>query len=217
MSVARDFEDVRDSLRRLARAKPKVFGAEGHRFILNEPLSEQDVLTFEKEHGIRLPQDYRDFITRLGNGGAGPDYGLFPLGYRDGDLESPLQPWTEGHGFVGVLSQPFEFDSPWNDTSGLPNFDPTDERQDEFDQQMDAFEKRYWSSALMNGAFPICHRGCALRLWLVVTGDEAGHVWYDGRADYTGLSPVLTKDGSRASFSSWYFEWLDSCLEQISM
>jgi len=103
-----------------------------------------------------------------------------------------------------------------NYTTGLPDFDPTDERQDEFDQQMDAFEKRYWSSSLMNGVLPICHRGCALRVWLVVTGSEAGHVWYDGRADYTGLSPLLTKDGVRASFSSWYLEWLESCLEQIS-
>ena len=27
----------------------------------------------------------------------------------------------------------------------------------------------------MSGAFPICHMGCALRIWLVVSGDVARH------------------------------------------
>jgi hypothetical protein len=49
----------------------------------------------------------------------------------------------------------------------------------------------------------------------VVSGKETGHVWRDGRADYTGLSPVLLQDGSCASFSSWYSEWLDGCLSKI--
>jgi hypothetical protein len=62
---------------------------------------------------------------------------------------------------------------------------------------MTAFEKRYWHSSVMNGALPICHKGCALRIWLVVSGGEAGNVWYDGRADYTGIAPVLMRDGRR--------------------
>jgi len=204
---------VRDSLRRLARAKIDLFGANGHGFILNKPVSERAVQAFESQHAIRLPQDYRDFMTQVGNGGAGPDYGLFPLGYADGGLD--LKPWSEGDGFVGTLSQPFQFTDSWNDTSGLPDLNPTPEHEEEADRMMAVFEERYWSSALMNGAFPICHRGCALRLWLVATGAEAGHVWRDGRADFSGLSPLLTKDGSRATFSSWYLEWLESCMEQI--
>jgi hypothetical protein len=35
-------------------------------------------------------------------------------------------------------------------------------------------------------------------------GEESGNVWFDGRADYSGLSPVSLKNGSRATFSSWY-------------
>ena len=65
----------------------------------------------------------------------------------------------------------------------------------------------------MNGAMPICHKGRALRVWLVITGPESGQLWEDGRADYTGLFPLLLKDGSRATFSSWYGEWLVDALQ----
>jgi hypothetical protein len=210
-----DPQFVRASLHRLAVARVNVFGVEWHRFVLTEPLPEQLVRTFEQRHRVRLPEDYRHFITHIGNGGAGPDYGLFPLGYRDGNSGSRLQAWSEGDGFVGVLSQPFQLDEPWNDTSRMPDLNPTKGQQEECDRQMDAFEARYWSASLMNGAFPICHRGCAIRLWLVVTGNEAGHIWRDGRADYTGLAPLLLSDGSRAVFSSWYSEWLEDCLVRV--
>ena len=64
----------------------------------------------------------------------------------------------------------------------------------------------------MNGAFPICHMGCALRVWLAVEGDQRGRLWRDGRAEYSGVSPVLLKDGSPADFSGWYMEWLQNAL-----
>ena len=48
---------------------------------LNNPVSEPDVASFEQKHGISLPPDYREFITRVGNGGAGPFYGVFALLY----------------------------------------------------------------------------------------------------------------------------------------
>jgi SMI1 / KNR4 family (SUKH-1) len=201
---------VRNALCRIARARIKVFGAEQHRFTLQPPLPESDAAAFEQRHDIRLPVDYRHFITQIGNGGAGPDYGLFPLGYTDA-IGTQLKPWSEDDGFVGILSQPFPFDKPWNDKSEEPKF-ALEENEEEYEKQMDAFEAKYWSSSLMNGAFPICHRGCALRLWLVVTGKESGNVWFDGRADYSGLSPVLLKNGSRAAFSSWYSEWLEDAL-----
>jgi len=75
---------IRDSLRRLARAMPNVFGAGEHEFKLNPPRSEAEVTAFEAKHGIRLPGDYRQFIAEIGNGGAGPYYGVSQLGHRLG-------------------------------------------------------------------------------------------------------------------------------------
>ena len=70
---------------------------------LNDPISEPDVASFEQKHGILLPPDYREFITRIGNGGDGPFYGFFPLGSMDDNFD--MREWQENDGFGGTLSQ----------------------------------------------------------------------------------------------------------------
>jgi hypothetical protein len=39
-------------------------------------VAESDLWHFEQRHGVRLPECYRAFLSRVGNGGAGPGYGL---------------------------------------------------------------------------------------------------------------------------------------------
>ncbi|MQY08959.1 DUF2809 domain-containing protein [Actinomadura macrotermitis] len=87
-----------------------IFGAGRHRFELNPPLPEETVAAFERAHGVRLPEDYRRFVTGLADGGAGPGYGLLPLADAyDADTgplaaPSPFAPgvtytgdWWDGH------------------------------------------------------------------------------------------------------------------------
>lgn len=207
-----DFETIREGLERLrtAAAQSNVFGAETHNFILHPPLPEPVVQSFEARHAVRLPADYRQFLTEVGDGGAGPYYGLFRLGEMDdgwGHSE-----WKENGGLVGHLSSPFPHAEAWNDLSGEPDFG---EDEEEYERQLPAFEERYWSPALVNGAIPICHLGCASRHWLVVTGAEAGHVWCDERADRRGLSPLSGQGGERISFYRWYRDWLDDALGKL--
>jgi len=179
------------------------------RIQLNDPISESEVATFEQKHGILLPSDYREFLTRIGNGGEGPFYGVFPLGAMDDNFT--MREWHENDGFVGTLSRPFAFEDEWNDISGMPDNHLLDQDAEAYDRQIEAFSSTYWSSELVNGAMPICHEGCALRIWLIVSGEQAGKLWEDRRSEYKGLKPVLLNDGSRATFSAWYKEWLDSC------
>lgn len=205
---------VRESLQRLARARVKVFGANGHNFKLNKPLPDSEVAAFERLHHIRLADDYRTFITEIGNGGAGPYYGIFPLGYMDDGFE--LAPWDKGNSLVGNLAAEFPYREAWNDLTGRPPDELAEEDEEEYERQLHAFEERYFAPSVMNGSFPICHMGCALRVWLVVTGQERGRVWRDSRADDAGVSPMLLKDGSPASFSGWYMEWLEEALSLLS-
>ncbi|HEY6971910.1 MAG TPA: SMI1/KNR4 family protein, partial [Candidatus Angelobacter sp.] len=164
-------ERVHKLVREMLLERPNIFGAQGHNFLLNPPLPESKVAAFEQRHSIVLPADYRYFITRVANGGAGPFYGVFRLGEMD------EKPWREGEGLVGVLSQPFPHREAWNDLSGMPPNELYDSDEDEAERQRIAFEKNYYDNKWVNGAIPICHEGCAIRIWLVVTGEEAGHLW----------------------------------------
>jgi hypothetical protein len=206
-----DRSRVADALASLRSSESNVFGAEVHGFDLNPGLNEAVVATFERTHGVHLPSDYRAFLTSVGNGGAGPFYGVFPLGKVDDNFA--LRDWGEGD--VGVLSEPFPFKEEWNDLSAKPDDDLVNRDEAEYWKQVEAFESGYWSVALVNGAFPICHQGCALRILLVVTGDQAGHLWDDRRSEYSGIKPIRLADGSPATFSGWYDEWLKRCLDTL--
>ena len=51
----------------------------GHEYQLNETISLDEVEKLEKKWKITLPEDYKLFITEIGNGGMGPYYGLLPF------------------------------------------------------------------------------------------------------------------------------------------
>jgi SMI1 / KNR4 family (SUKH-1) len=208
-----DYSEIREMLRKLRASsdKARVFGANGHGFEVNEPLTETEVEMFERKYRITLPEDYRGFLIHVGNGGAGPAYGIFRLGEMD-DIRDFAR-WEENDGFVGVLSEPFPHTEAWNDLTDAPNYDFEDYA--EIDRQVEAFEKNYFDVKYVNGAIPICHIGCALRRWLVVTGPERGHIWCDDRADQTGLYPLQLPNADRVTFIDWYLDWLRDAQKRL--
>lgn len=213
--MALDPEEVKSALARLRPFSGRIFGAGEHRFKLNEPLRDDEVQRFENLHRIQLPPEYRYFISSIGNGGAGPFYGIFPLGFMD--FMFGTIPWPEEEGFVGILSEPFPHMDEWNDLSSNPDENGLKSDAPEYDALVEEFEKRYWNGSVMNGAIPICHAGCSLRIWLVVTGDQAGSLWFDKRADLAGVMPVTWDDGSPLTFDVWYEDWLVQCLRDAQL
>lgn len=197
---------VTESLAHLRRVRPPQSGVDGECFELNPVVAEDKVEVFEQCHSIRLPSEYRDFLVRVGNGGAGPYYGVFSLGAVDDGFA--VRDWKVNDNLVGDPSKPFRFEDAWNDRSKMPPDDLLEENEEEYWRRMENFEKIYWSSELMNGAIPICHQGCALRIWLVVTGPHSGELWDDRRSEYEGIRPLELADRSRATFDAWHDEWL---------
>src|SRR2546430_9677061 len=62
----------------------ELFGADGHHFRLRAPLSGRELAEAEAQFGVRLPEQYRDFLRQVGAGGAGPFYGIFSLTKANG-------------------------------------------------------------------------------------------------------------------------------------
>jgi hypothetical protein len=95
--------EIRQKLVRLAERDPdcQVFGSQAHRYALGPRLSQDRLSGMERDFRATLPEQYRAFLLELGNGGAGPYYGLFKLAGDDpedltdyGSLDKPF-PWTE--------------------------------------------------------------------------------------------------------------------------
>lgn len=203
-----DFRQIVTDLQRVREAGIQVFGSDSHRFEMNPVLSENEIQRFEAKHGISLPTDFRMFLLHVGRGGAGPAYGLFNLGEIDDGWG--FSKWENRNSMVGSLRSPFPYKKAWNDLSGRPDSALAESDEDEYYRLQEAFERRYYQP--VDGAIPICHLGCALRQWLVVSGDEFGNVWNDNTADYDGFEPEKHGKDIRIGFFRWYRRWLDDAV-----
>ncbi len=190
----------------------EIFGASSHRYLLHPALTEEAVATFERRWRFSLPDDYRRFLLEIGDGGAGPYYGVFRLGEEDDGFG-----FREWRYLVGDPSKPFKHTDDWNLPARVVGAKPgpglaREQEKAAWQAYHGLVEQAY--EGLMDGAIPICHLGCALRHWLVVTGPCAGEVWADDRADERGIGP-LKRNGRRLSFMRWYEDWLDASLRKL--
>ncbi|MBL7790616.1 MAG: SMI1/KNR4 family protein [Chitinophagales bacterium] len=185
-----------------------VFGSQEHKYQLNHPVSIDKVHEFERKYDIKLPREYVDFVTILGNGGAGPFYGLElfenclfdDLNYKyENSLLNP--------------SKPFLFTEPWN-----PRFSTkfSKDNAEENEIEYAKFEEIYYSKEHMNGTITICNYGCGASLHLIVYGKEYGNIWTDDRGSENGIYPSFELGNNQnISFLNWYELWLDNSLQKF--
>nr|WP_246213986.1 SMI1/KNR4 family protein [Kitasatospora viridis] len=120
------------------------------------PLGEEDVAVWEDEHGVRLPEPYRSFITHITNGSSyGPpeDGGLLPLGW--------LPPgWPDQGDRDPATAFPLEQAWPWEDEEVTAT---------DFDQR---------TVDVYNHGSIVLGTDDELSYWLLVTtGPQRGKIW----------------------------------------
>jgi len=166
--------------------EPVMFGATSHRFRLGPPLLEDAVAGFEQRHGVRLPADYRGFVTTVGHGGpgrfggAGPFYGLHSLddwhlglwGMPDDALLARQFPAAPDRVYEGWLDE----------------VAPDDD------------DEAYC------GTLALSDQGCGCLSLLVVSGPARGRVVDNVESEQ---GPFFTSD---PDFLSWYERWLNAVL-----
>jgi hypothetical protein len=215
----RDIEMILPKLTLLHNAdlQFRIGGSDHHRYRLNPCLPEEEINAFERQHGVRLPEEYRAFLLHAGDGGAGPGYGLFPL------QETVI---SDGEGY---LACPFPCTEWWNGMTppnwwDLPN---AHELTSADTQPVD----RYFGAERVEGSLRLAHDGCGYYKHLIISGSERGYLWEDGRAGDGGIRPepyiagpyrvagylLVPESGSRQrlTFLAWYEQWLDTSLAKI--
>ncbi len=159
-----------------------AFGARSHRYQFGPRLTARELAAFERAQRVRLPEEYRTFLLCMGNGGAGPGYGLFSLAGARRSTPS-------------TLHEPFP----------LSAKDAADAVAGLRAQQR---EPVILLTPPLVGCLEIGHQGCAIMEVLVLSGEQRGTMW-NAREDWY---PYADKDGVQCGFFAWYERWLDQCL-----
>jgi len=210
-----DIETIKEKLARLKKIDSDllIFGADSHKYNLNPVLSEDEVSAFEQRHNIHLPEEYRLFITQIGDGGAGPFYGLLSLynngdGSGEDDLQTP---------FPFSAEYPFNLDALFHNLRILYN-DPNDPNNE--NAILAQFNKKIVSesySKVNRGVTYICHEGCGMYSVLVANGAEYGNVWFVDITNGLGAFPISDPATRKpVGFFRWYELWLDYALAECS-
>ena len=200
-----------------------MFGATfGHGWLLDPPLSADDVEELEGWLGMTLPDDYRSFLIEVAAGGAGPFYGIFPVhGDGGGGWE-----WDGDGGEMirrDLLAESFPTDRLTADErlarTGPEPMRDTFATDAEYDDALDVWHDRDDDILLGDertaGAICLADEGCAIRWWLVVSGPALGTIWRDPRTEGDDLYAIPGPDpDSGLTFQQWYMAWLDEA-EQL--
>ena len=202
------FERVKEKLAELRNLDKglDVFGSREHKYLVNPVLAESEILSFEEKHDLLIPEGYRLFLKEIGNGGAGPFYGLLPLEDQEGhtvDLDSDF-PCTADAPIL--LSKYKEYDEKIENAE-------TDEEEQALWNLKDTLINQEFINAT-KGIIFLCHEGCGMCCVLVLRGMAKGTVWWFNFCDYVGVVPILI-DQKPICFLDWYELWLDNRLAHM--
>jgi hypothetical protein len=162
----------------------------------------------EKFAGVRLPEDYREFLTTVGDGGPGPYQGIRSLndilsqvaevwGLSSLGADSPL---TEDICFSERIGRSDD----WNEHVAKLNSDR------EYGAIWNRMRTKYMSAPWNRGRLPIVKYGCGEWFFLVLRGPRRGTIWVDALESSTGLFCL------EVDFQTWYSRWLDDAIEQAT-
>lgn len=192
---------IRTKIEELKKLDPKftVFGAESHQYIFNSVITEDEISLFESKYDIKIPKDYRSFLKNFGNGGCGPNSGLFKL--ENGIYDIPL---NKTQSKIIHLKKEFRFKTFWN----LEGFS-----EDNYDVWEDEYDKLKWADGMLR----ISHLGCGMYANIVLNGKEKGNIWIDSRTNEGGIYPANYYNKTiKNDFFSWYLHWIESSIKELN-
>ena len=210
-------EQLQRIQQKLAQAKAadkdlEVFGASSHKYHLNPPVSEAEVLAFEEKYGVSLPEDYRAFVQTIGDANAqkletmaGPYYGLSAFGTQVDDL---LYEGSEIYLKAPCALSPDMTQEEWEKLSAPLELEDFEDEDDEKDGYVIEVEDNYIEECgkVFGGLLPLGSQGCAYYHALMLNGKYAGRVV---NVNWDLLKPVFAFE---TNFLDWYERYLDEVI-----
>jgi len=201
-------EQLQRIQQKLAQAKAadkdlEVFGASSHKYHLNPPVSEAEVLAFEEKYGISLPEDYRAFMLTIGDAKAkksdfiaGPYFGLYAFGTS---VDSLLYEKIETYLKAPCNLSPDMTQEEWETLSDPLLFSEEEEEED---------DDKYFAerAKVFGGLLPLGSQGCTYEHALVLNGK------YAGRVVNVDLDLAQPKFAFETNFLDWYERYLDEVI-----
>lgn len=175
----------------------------GHHYELNPVLTEDQIVAVEMKLGIQLPQEYREFLKVVGDGGAGPEWGLFALGksYPNDDF---LKEYPNFCSMVCSYGDAY--------ANGIK------------EHHLDKGEADYMEPVEPFGGYiKLSDYGHGMCAYMVVGGDQQiGKIWFLNEEGEAGprIAPATQNIPGRdwqVSFLDWYENWLDDSLDSVNL
>ncbi len=186
--------------------KCEMFGASRHRYALNPPIRASFVRGVEERYEFKLPEDYFYFITEIGDGGAGPDYGIYPFVSL---VEQRDNPRAQEYAVAYRQSLSKEFTPRQMRADEVDEFSiVTREYYEKNPERYFVFDELLETDVLCdtNGFLTLGTHGCQWDFGMVVSGERHGHIFDTDNEGGFGLMAC--------SFEEFYQNWLDWILDK---
>lgn len=168
-----------------------VFGASSHKYKVYEVLTAKELADWQAKNQVTLPEPYAQFLMKVGNGGAGPYYGIYSI--------EKATSYTERNAFTTkCVLHPRMTKEKWNHL-----IEPLISDEDISDPEYDAARDR-----VMGGMLCIGTQGCEYDMYLVLEGKHRGKIIYTAVFYPDHPFFFVYED----NFLDWYERWLDEII-----
>ena len=158
-----------------------IFGSHSHAHLFRPPLPMEELGAWEELMELRLPEDYRTYLTCLGNGGAGPAYGIAPFRCPlDNSLrESAVFSDDHAKRFEELARKWFEYTNEKEDQLYKEYREQTPKERQMSYNDWDEARERYTENTVQrflfkSGQLYIANQGCSQDIYLLLSGSHRG-------------------------------------------
>lgn len=188
-----------------------------HMHLFRPVVDQEELELWEETIGFTLPEDYRCYLTCLGNGGAGPYYGIRPFCFllRENFQKEAIYALGQEQRFYDLAKRRYEYEDTYALYEEYRRHTPKAEQMDyaQFDEMLWNREAHAFYEVLYeHGLLRVVDMGCGSEIGLLLNGTYRGYVsGISQEGDFRNLFPdfSLAKEMERwTPFAEFYMAYV---------